>query len=64
MYFATTDGKEVHKFDMCSYCNLNTGGEHQADCLMAQGYKLLNAENTKLAEELFPVDIEDWPSWD
>ena len=34
------------------------------DELMAQGYKSLNAENAKLAEDLFPVDIDDWPSWE
>ena len=34
------------------------------DELMAQGYKSLNAENVKLAEDLFPVDIDDWPSWE
>ena len=34
------------------------------DELMAQGYKSLNAENAKLAEDLFPVDIEVWSSWE
>jgi hypothetical protein len=34
------------------------------DELMAQGYKLLNAENVKLAEDLFSVDSDDWPSWE
>jgi len=57
MYFKTADGKEVHKFDMCSHCNLDTSGEHQKSCLMAQGYKLLSAENAKLAEDLFPTRI-------
>ena len=61
MYFGTTDGKELIEFDMCSLCDLDTSGTHQKNCLMAQEYKLLNAENAELAEELFPVDIEDWP---
>ena len=64
MYFTTTDGKNIHKPDICAYCTLDTAGEHQMSCPMAQGYKSLNAENVKLAEDLFPVDIEDWPSWD
>ncbi len=34
------------------------------DEFMAQGYKSLKAENLKLAEDLFPVDIEDWPVWE
>jgi len=34
------------------------------DELMAKGYKSLYAENAKLAEDLFPVDIDDWPSWE
>ncbi len=34
------------------------------DELMAQGYKSLNDENAKLAEDLFPVDIDDWPNWE
>lgn len=34
------------------------------DELMAQGYKSLNDENAKLAEELFAVDIDDWPNWE
>ena len=63
MYFGTTDGKEVHKPDICSYCNLDTGGQHQQNCPMVQGYKFLGTENAKLAEDLFPVDIDDWPSW-
>ena len=64
MDFKTTGGEEIHKFDTCACCNIDAGGEHQKDCLMAQGYKALNAENAKLAEDLFPVDIDDWPSWD
>jgi hypothetical protein len=32
--------------------------------LMAQGYQALNKENLELAEELFPVDIDEWPDWE
>ena len=64
MYSITADGKEIIVPGMCSHCNLDTGGRHQTNCPMVQGYKSLNVENVKLAEELFPVDIEDWPSWD
>lgn len=34
------------------------------DELMAQGYKSLNDENAKLAEDLFPIDIDNWPDWE
>jgi len=34
------------------------------DDLMAEGYKSLNDENVKFAEDLFPVDIDDWPGWE
>ncbi|HNP92147.1 hypothetical protein, partial [Macellibacteroides fermentans] len=34
------------------------------DELMAQGYKALKKENKALAEELFPVDVDDWPNWE
>ena len=64
MYFTTTDGKNVHKPDMCSHCNLDTAGNHQKSCVMAQGYKIMSAENVKLAEDLFPVGIIDWPDWE
>ena len=64
MYFTTTDGREVCQSDMCTYCNLDTSGEHQKDCPMTKGYRAISAENTKLAENLFPMDIESWPSWD
>ena len=64
MYFGTTDGKDVNKWDVCASCKLSTGGEHERNCPMAQGYKLRNAENAKLTEDLFLVGIEDWPSWD
>jgi len=34
------------------------------DELMAKGYKALKKENCDLAEELFPVDIDEWPDWE
>ena len=61
MYFSTTDGKETCKPDMCAHCNLSTGGQHQQNCPMVRGYELLGIENAKLAEDLFPVDIDRWP---
>ncbi len=38
--------------------------EPTKDELMTQGYKSMNAENMRLAEDLFPVDIDIWPSWE
>ena len=32
MYFSLTDGREIFTADMCGYCQLNTGGEHEKDC--------------------------------
>ena len=63
MNFKTTDGKETYKFDACACCNLDTGGDHQRNCVMVRGYKSLNAENAALAEKLFLVAIDGWPEW-
>ena len=32
MYFSFSDGREIFKADMCGYCQLNTGGEHEENC--------------------------------
>lgn len=32
MHFSFSDGREVFKPDMCGYCQLNTGGQHEVKC--------------------------------
>jgi len=32
MYFSLSNGREFFKADMCGYCQLSTGGEHEKDC--------------------------------
>jgi len=31
--------------------------------ILETGYKELSLENRLFAEELFPVDLKDWPNW-
>lgn len=30
-----TGGNPIIYYDMCAYCNLNTGGQHEPDCPLA-----------------------------
>lgn len=31
---------------------------------LAEGYRAMGTENSQLAEEFLPIEIEDWPDWD
>jgi len=35
MIRADTAGSPVHYYDMCAYCNLDTGGNHEGSCPLA-----------------------------
>ena len=32
MHFSTSDGKECDVPDMCGFCDMDTGGNHQPNC--------------------------------
>ena len=66
MHFSTADGREWDVADMCAYCNMSTGGQHESHCpilkqQMREGYQEMSEINLKFAEEWFPVSLETWP---
>ena len=45
MHFSTTDGGKWDISDMCAYCSMTTGGQHEAQCpysrILKEGYQKL-----------------------
>ncbi len=55
MFILTTGGHDFEIADVCGYCSLTTGGEHQASCPL---YLISEAHQTMIASER--VLIRDW----
>ena len=64
MRFSTTDGRVWDVPDMCTHCQMTSGGQHESHCPMWHGYKTVASLNSKLAEENIKVGIETWPDFD
>lgn len=55
-----TAGQYHPFFDMCGYCQMSTGGQHEVHCpifqkQMREGYQEMAEINIKFAEEVLPL---------
>lgn len=63
-----TGGQYHPVYDMCGYCEMNTGGQHEAHCplfkqQMKEGYQEMAEINIEIAKEFLPIALENYPMW-
>ena len=74
MRITTTDGQEYITPDMCGYCEMDTGGEHQANCPCYQSlgeqmvndptFNILTGKQYRVvAGRLYMVRPDSPPKW-
>ena len=62
-YIETTGGEKYWFREGCTYCRMSTGGQHEYNCPLAEGYRVMGEENSQLAEEFIKIAQEVLPPW-
>jgi hypothetical protein len=58
MKFSFTDGKEIMVPDMCGFCLMGTGGQHELNCLLNKADEIIVNTRVRYFSDVHPKDAE------